>query len=70
MLEGVKQRTLTPACGHTRMSSFTVVDGIRIINAESVGLPSFAGPFWATQFHCSLEFCGICIHSYDATCPI
>jgi putative phosphoesterase len=46
MLKGVKQRTLV--CGHTHVQFYRQVDGTRIINPGSVGLPSGAvGACWA-----------------------
>lgn len=46
MLEGVKQRTIV--CGHTHVQFYRHVDGTRIINPGSVGLPSSAiGACWA-----------------------
>ncbi|QKG84859.1 metallophosphoesterase family protein [Kroppenstedtia pulmonis] len=46
MLKGVKQRILV--CGHTHVQFYRQVDGIRLINPGSVGLPSGAvGACWA-----------------------
>jgi putative phosphoesterase len=45
MLDGVTQRTVV--CGHTHMQFDRVVDGVRVINAGSVGLPFAApGAYW------------------------
>lgn len=45
MLVGVRQRVVV--CGHTHMQFDRIVDGIRIVNAGSVGMPyGDAGAYW------------------------
>lgn len=45
MLVGVRQRVVV--CGHTHMQFDRTVDGIRIVNAGSVGMPySEPGAYW------------------------
>jgi len=47
LLAGVEQRTVV--CGHTHVQVDRVVDGIRVVNAGSVGMPyeGRRGAFWA-----------------------
>jgi diadenosine tetraphosphatase ApaH/serine/threonine PP2A family protein phosphatase len=47
LLAGVEQRTVV--CGHTHVQVDRVVDGIRVVNAGSVGLPyeGRRGAYWA-----------------------
>ena len=45
MLEGVTQRVVV--CGHTHMQFDRTVDGIRVVNAGSIGMPFAApGAYW------------------------
>ena len=45
MLAGVRQRVVV--CGHTHMQFDRTVDGVRIVNAGSVGMPyGDAGAYW------------------------
>ena len=45
MLEGVSQRIVV--CGHTHMQFDRTVDGVRVVNAGSVGMPfSRPGAYW------------------------